>query len=57
VRPLDTRDYPFAELIRLFVQMESEGWILLEAGGTAKDPIRDLIHQRELFEKYVAAAR
>lgn len=57
VRPLDTRDYPFAELIGLFVKMDYEGWILLEAGGTAKDPIRDLVHQRELFEKYVAAAR
>ncbi len=57
VRPLDTRDYPFAELIRLFVAMDYEGWILLEAGGTPKDPIRDLIHQRELFEKYVAAPR
>jgi len=56
VRPLDSPDYPFAELIRLFVQMDYEGWILLEAGGAPQDPIRDLIRQRELFEKYVAAA-
>jgi len=57
VRPLDSRDYPFAELIRLFVQMDYRGWLLLEAGGTPKDPIRDLVRQRELFEKYVADAR
>ncbi len=57
VRPLDSRDYPFAELIRLFVEMDYEGWLLLEAGGTPKDPIRDLAHQRELFEKYVGLAR
>lgn len=57
VRPLDSPDYPFAELIRLFVQMDYEGWILLEAGGAPRDPIRDLIRQRELFEQYVAAAR
>lgn len=57
VRPLDSPDYPFAELIRLFVQMDYEGWILLEAGGAPRDPIRDLIRQRELFEKYVEAAR
>ncbi len=57
VRPLDSPDYPFAELIRLFVEMDYEGWILLEAGGRPDDPLRDLIHQRELFEKYVAAAR
>jgi sugar phosphate isomerase/epimerase len=56
VRPLDSRDYPFAELVRLFVEMDYEGWLLLEAGGTPKDPIRDLIRQRELFEKYVADA-
>jgi hypothetical protein len=34
VRPLDSRDYPFAELIGLFVQMDYDGWLLLEAGGT-----------------------
>jgi len=57
VRPLDSRDYPFAELIRLFVEMDYQGWLLLEAGGTPKDPIRDLTHQRELFERYVAEAQ
>jgi len=57
VRQLDSRDYPFAELVRLFVEMDYEGWLLLEAGGTPKDPIRDLVRQRELFEKYVREAQ
>lgn len=57
VRALDSGDYPFPELIRLFVEMDYQGWLLLEAGGKPKDPIHDLIHQRELFEKYVADAQ
>jgi len=57
VRPLDSRDYPFAELVRLFVAMDYDGWLLLEAGGTPKDPIRDLIRQSRLFEQYVADAQ
>jgi sugar phosphate isomerase/epimerase len=57
VRPLDSRDYPFAELISLFVGIDYDGWILLEAGGVAKEPIPALVRQRSLFEKDVAAAR
>jgi sugar phosphate isomerase/epimerase len=57
VRPLDSRDYPFAELIGLFVQMDYDGWILLEAGGTPKEPIQALIQQRTLFEKDVSDAQ
>lgn len=57
VRPLDTPGYPWAELVALFVKMDYSGWLLLEAGGEAKDPVADLTRQRELFEKMVAAAQ
>lgn len=57
VRALDSRDYPFAELIGLFVRMDYEGWILLEAGGAPKEPIAALLQQRKLFEKDVADAQ
>jgi sugar phosphate isomerase/epimerase len=57
VRPLDTPGYPWQDLIALFVKMDYRGWLLLEAGGEPKDPIAALVHQRELFEKMVAAAR
>jgi len=57
VRALDSRDYPFAELVELFVRMDYEGWLLLEAGGAPKEPIPALIQQRKLFETYVADAR
>jgi sugar phosphate isomerase/epimerase len=57
VRPLDSPDYPFAELIGLLVGMDYEGWVLLEAGGAPKDPVQALIRQRTLFEKDVADAQ
>ncbi len=58
VRPLDTAGYPWQELIDLFVGIDYQGWLLLEAGGSPKgDPIQALIHQRELFAKMVANAQ
>ena len=57
VRPLDTPGYPWQELISLFVKIDYRGWLLLEAGGSPKDPIAALIHQRELFAKMVARAQ
>jgi hypothetical protein len=59
VRQLDSTDYPFAELIRLFVKTDYQGWLLLEAGGKKppEDRIQAMIYQRELFESMVAAAR
>jgi hypothetical protein len=57
VRPLDTRGYPWSDLVALFAKMDYRGWLLLEAGGETKDPVADLTHQRELFEKMAVAAR
>jgi sugar phosphate isomerase/epimerase len=56
VRPLDTPGYPWAELVGLFVKMNYRGWLLLEAGGSAKDPVKDLVRQRDLFERMRDAA-
>lgn len=57
VRRLDSSDYPFAELIRLFVKMDYRGWILLEAHDEPKDLVAALVQQRELFHKMLAQAR
>ena len=57
VRPLDSRDYPFDQLVALFVAMDYRGWLLLEAGGEPKDPIAALKHQRSLFRKMVDQAK
>ena len=57
VRALDSKDYPFADLIALFVQTDYRGWILLEGSGTPKDPLSACIAQRRLYDDMVAAAR
>ena len=41
--------------MRLFVEMDYEGWVLLEARTKPEDPVAALIEQRELFEKMTAA--
>jgi sugar phosphate isomerase/epimerase len=56
VRELNNESYPYQELMRLFVAMEYNGWIMLEASSTPADPIAALIEQRELFEKLVSNA-
>lgn len=57
VRRLESPDYPFQELIGLFVKMDYRGWILLEAHDEPKDLVAALIQQRELFEKMLAQAQ
>ena len=54
VREFNVGDYPYAELMKLFVGMNYEGWILLEARTNPKDKLAALIEQRELFEKLIA---
>lgn len=56
VRRLESKDYPFAELIRLFVKSNYNGWILLEAHDTPKDLSAALVEQRERFAAMLAAA-
>lgn len=51
VRELNLRDYPYPELMKLFVGIDYAGWILLEARVDPPDPIQALTEQRELFEK------
>ncbi|HAK97266.1 MAG TPA: xylose isomerase [Planctomycetes bacterium] len=57
VRELDSKSYPWAQLIALFVKAGWKGWLLLEAGGAPKDPVAALIAQRKVFEALVAEAR
>ena len=56
VRELETKDYPFAELIKLLVKTDYEGWVLCEAASKQEDRVAALKKQRELFDEYVAAA-
>lgn len=56
VRELNIGEYPYADLMRLFVEMDYEGWVLLEARTKPEDPVAALIEQRELFEKMIGRA-
>jgi sugar phosphate isomerase/epimerase len=54
VRELNIGNYPYAELMKLFVKMDYQGWILLEARTDPKDKIAALIEQRKVFESMIA---
>ena len=56
VRELNIGSYPYADLMKLFVKMDYDGWILLEARTAPEDRVKALIEQRQVFEKMVAAA-
>ena len=53
IRELNVGGYPYAKLMKLFVEMDYEGWILLEARTNPQDKLAAMIQQRELFEKMV----
>ena len=56
IRNLDYKSYPFQELVNLFVEMDYDGWLLMECSGEIKDPVAELTRQRELLDKMIAAA-
>jgi hypothetical protein len=57
VRQLDSKDYPFQELLNLFVKAKYRGWWLLEAGGKFPDDrVKALAEQRAMFDQMLAKA-
>jgi len=56
VRELNVGEYPYQELVSLFVGMDYDGWVLLEARTNPGDLVAGLQEQRELFEAMVAKA-
>ena len=57
VRELNIGDYPYQELMNLFVAMDYDGWILLEARTKPDDRVKALAEQRQVFEEMVAKAQ
>ena len=57
IRPLDTKGYPWQELVGLFVRMDYAGWLLVEASDKRTDYVAALAGQRQLFEKMRATAQ
>ena len=57
VRELNIGNYPYQELMGLFVKIDYDGWILLEARTSPEEPVKALIEQRQVWEKMVAGAQ
>jgi sugar phosphate isomerase/epimerase len=57
VRELNIGEYPYQKLINLFVKMDYNGWILLEARTDPEDPVKAMREQLVIFNKMVANAQ
>lgn len=57
IRELNIGDYPYQELMNLFVGMDYDGWILLEARTSPKDRVAALAEQRKVFADMVSKAQ
>ena len=57
VRELNAGGYPYDKLIKLFVEIGYQGWILLEARTKPEDKVAAMTEQRQVFEQLVRSAR
>lgn len=57
VRELDSKDYPYQELIDLMVKDDYAGYVMIEASSQPKDRVAALAAQVALFKKMVAVAQ
>lgn len=57
VRELNVGNYPYQELMNLFVKNNYTGWILLECRTEPTDRVAAMIEQRQIFERMVANAQ
>ena len=57
VRELNEGDYPYQQLMNLFVGMDYKGWILLEARTEPADRVAALKEQKKIFDEQIAAAQ
>lgn len=55
VRELNVGDYPYQQLMSLFVKMNYDGWILLEARTEPSDRIAAMKEQLEIFNTMIKA--
>ncbi len=57
VRELNIGEYPYQDLMNLFVGIDYEGWILLECRQMPDDRVAAMIEQREVFSQMIINAR
>lgn len=51
VREMNLGDYPYAELMNLFKEIDYSGWILLECRTEQEDKVAAMKEQRKVFKK------
>jgi sugar phosphate isomerase/epimerase len=56
IRELNVGEYPYQELMSLFVKMNYEGWILLEARTKPEDRIAAMKEQLDIFNSMIGKA-
>lgn len=56
IRELNVGDYPYQELMNLFLKMNYDGWILLEARTEPTDRIAAMKEQLDIFNKMTGNA-
>lgn len=57
VRELNLGDYPYQQLMNMFVQMDYDGWVLLECRTDPKDKIAALKEQKKVWEEMILNAQ
>jgi sugar phosphate isomerase/epimerase len=57
IRELNVGDYPYQQLISLFVEMDYKGWILLEARTKPDDRIEAMKEQLAIFNQMIAKSQ
>ena len=57
VREMNIGDYPYQQLMDLFVQMDYRGWILMECRTNPNDKVAALTEQQMVFTEMIANAQ
>ncbi len=57
IHRFDSKNYPWPQLLDLYVKADYSGWMMLEEGEVPADPAAELIKQRELFDQMLSEAR
>ncbi|MFC2116017.1 sugar phosphate isomerase/epimerase family protein [Bacteroidota bacterium] len=57
IRELNIGEYPYQDLMNLFVGMDYEGWILLECREKPDDTVLAMVEQKKIFQEMKENAR
>ena len=57
IHRFDVKNYPWPQLLDLYVKADYSGWMMLEEGEVPADPAGELVKQRILFDEMLFEAR